>query len=73
MRDRVVGEAQLADRVRVAVEREDAARLERLARETMGNILPVPLTPARLLYIRPCGWPRIATPGAATARSIREV
>ena len=31
--DRVVGEAQLADRVRVAVEREEAARLERLARE----------------------------------------
>ena len=43
MRDGVVAEAQLADAVGVAVEREDAARVERAPRQLVVDVLAVPV------------------------------
>jgi hypothetical protein len=44
VRDRVVAEPQLGDRVRVAVEREDAAGIESTPREQIVDVLPVPVS-----------------------------
>jgi hypothetical protein len=43
MCNRVVGERKLADAVRVAVEREQAARIERHRRQLVIDVLPVPV------------------------------
>ena len=43
MRNRIIGESQLADRMRVAVERKQAAGVERLPRKHVVNVLAVPV------------------------------
>jgi hypothetical protein len=43
VRDRVVAESKLANRVRVAVEREDAPRVQRTARKQVVDVLTVPV------------------------------
>jgi hypothetical protein len=43
VRNRVIGERELPDAVRVAVEREQAARIERPRRQFVIDVLPVPV------------------------------
>ena len=44
MRDRIVRESQLPDRMSIAVEREQAAGVESLPREDVRNVLAMPVS-----------------------------